>query len=103
MDSGLKGYSLDRNNLCNPNALSGLSPYLHFGQISSQRCAFEARKRRNSHPQELDAFLEELIVRRELADNYCFYEPCYDSIKGAWAQIVLELFQKGAIGECTDC
>jgi len=47
----LKGYSVDRNNPCNPNALSGLSPYLHFGQISAQRCAFEARKLRNSHPQ----------------------------------------------------
>ncbi|KAK7367820.1 hypothetical protein VNO80_09838 [Phaseolus coccineus] len=80
----LKGYSLDRNNPCKPNALSGLSPYLHFGQISAQRCALEARKRRNSHPQAIDAFLEELIVRRELADNYCFYEPHYDSIKGAW-------------------
>ncbi|KAG4403895.1 hypothetical protein GLYMA_01G212300v4 [Glycine max] len=33
----------------------------------------------------IDAFLEELIVRRELADNYCFYQPHYDSLKGAWA------------------
>jgi deoxyribodipyrimidine photo-lyase len=31
-----------------------------------------------------DAFLEELIVRRELADNFCFYQPNYDSIHGAW-------------------
>uniref|UniRef100_A0A0R0LET7 Deoxyribodipyrimidine photo-lyase n=1 Tax=Glycine max TaxID=3847 RepID=A0A0R0LET7_SOYBN len=78
-------YSLDRNNPCDPNALSGLSPYLHFGQISAQRCALEAGKQQNSHPQAIDAFLEELIVRRELADNYCFYQPHYDSLKGAWA------------------
>lgn len=32
----------------------------------------------------VDTFLEELIVRRELADNYCFYQPHYDSLKGAW-------------------
>lgn len=32
----------------------------------------------------VDAFLEELIVRRELADNFCFYQPHYDSLKGAW-------------------
>ncbi|XP_061357862.1 deoxyribodipyrimidine photo-lyase isoform X2 [Gastrolobium bilobum] len=80
----LKNYSLDRNNPCKPTALSGLSPYLHFGQISSQRCALEARKLRTSHPQAIDAFLEELIVRRELADNFCFYEPHYDSLQGAW-------------------
>lgn len=32
----------------------------------------------------VDVFLEELIVRRELADNFCFYQPQYDSLKGAW-------------------
>ncbi|MCI28720.1 CPD photolyase, partial [Trifolium medium] len=39
----LGSYSTDRNNPCKPAALSGLSPYLHFGQISAQRCALEAR------------------------------------------------------------
>jgi deoxyribodipyrimidine photolyase len=47
----LRSYSTDRNNPCKPTALSGLSPYLHFGQISAQRCALEARKLRNSYPQ----------------------------------------------------
>lgn len=32
----------------------------------------------------VDAFLEEMIIRRELADNFCFYQPHYDSIHGAW-------------------
>lgn len=32
----------------------------------------------------VDVFLEELIVRRELADNFCFYQPHYDSLEGAW-------------------
>ncbi|RYR20536.1 hypothetical protein Ahy_B03g065708 isoform J [Arachis hypogaea] len=32
----------------------------------------------------IDAFLEELIVRRELADNFCFYQLHYDSLQGAW-------------------
>lgn len=36
------------------------------------------------HPQPaVDGFLEELIIRRELADNFCFYEPNYDNIKCA--------------------
>uniref|UniRef100_M4DJU8 Deoxyribodipyrimidine photo-lyase n=1 Tax=Brassica campestris TaxID=3711 RepID=M4DJU8_BRACM len=33
----LRNYSTDRNNPVKPKALSGLSPYLHFGQISAQR------------------------------------------------------------------
>lgn len=40
----LKNYASDRNNPLKPKALSGLSPYLHFGQISAQRCALEAQK-----------------------------------------------------------
>ncbi|KAE9458973.1 hypothetical protein C3L33_09137, partial [Rhododendron williamsianum] len=86
----LKGYSSDRNNPLKPKALSGLSPYLHFGQISAQRCATEARKVRTFALRfvvsklAVDVFLEELIVRRELADNFCFYQPQYDSLKGAW-------------------
>ncbi|KAL3834873.1 hypothetical protein ACJIZ3_009609 [Penstemon smallii] len=80
----LKNYSSDRNNPLKPKGLSGLSPYLHFGQISAQRCALEARKVRNIYPQAVDVFLEELIVRRELADNFCFYQPHYDSLQGAW-------------------
>ncbi|KAG9445395.1 hypothetical protein H6P81_016735 [Aristolochia fimbriata] len=80
----LRHYSTDRNNPLKPKALSGLSPYLHFGQISTQRCALEARNFRKTHPQSVDAFLEEMIVRRELADNFCFYQPQYDSLQGAW-------------------
>ncbi|WJZ82371.1 hypothetical protein VitviT2T_002137 [Vitis vinifera] len=80
----LKNYSTDRNNPLKPGALSGLSPYLHFGQISAQRCALEAKKNRKNCPQAVDVFLEELIVRRELADNFCFYQPRYNSLQGAW-------------------
>lgn len=47
----LKNYSVDRNDPSKPSGLSGLSPYLHFGQLSAQRCALEARKLRNSFPQ----------------------------------------------------
>jgi deoxyribodipyrimidine photo-lyase len=69
---------------------SDLSPYLHFGQVSAQRVALEVsassacRKARS-------AFLEELIVRRELADNYCLYTADYDrtSAFAPWAQRTL--------------
>ncbi len=68
-------------------ALSGLSPYLHFGMLSSQRAVLETldRSRRATAsgmaiPAEArEVFLEELVVRRELADNFCLHEPAYDS------------------------
>lgn len=72
------------------HVLSGLSPYLHFGQISAQRVAHEV-ERGGIALADREAFLEELIVRRELSDNYCFYQPHYDSIDGAreWARETL--------------
>lgn len=87
----LKNYASDRNDPSKPSGLSGLSPYLHYGQISPQRCALEGQKYRKSHTKDIDAFLEELIVRRELAENFCFYQPNYDNLKGAyeWARKTL--------------
>jgi deoxyribodipyrimidine photo-lyase len=72
-------------------AVSRLSPYLHFGQIAAQRVALEVSKARASAGAK-EAFLEELIVRRELADNFCYYNPDYDRIEGfpGWAQKSLQ-------------
>eukprot|EP00271_Cylindrocystis_brebissonii_P020399 TRINITY_DN6735_c0_g2_i1.p1 TRINITY_DN6735_c0_g2~~TRINITY_DN6735_c0_g2_i1.p1 ORF type:complete len:573 (-),score=116.16 TRINITY_DN6735_c0_g2_i1:73-1791(-) len=80
----LKAYSNARNDPGQVGVLSGLSPWLHYGHISQQRCALEARKKRKEAPQSVDAFLEELVVRSCLAENYCYYQPKYDSVEGAW-------------------
>lgn len=66
---------------------SDLSPYLHFGQVSAQKVALGVRRQAWDTPSG-QTFLEELIVRRELSDNYCLYNPRYDSFEGfpAWAQ-----------------
>jgi len=39
-----------------------------------------------------DSFIEEMIVRRELAENYCFYNKNYDNIQGFpdWARKTLK-------------
>jgi deoxyribodipyrimidine photo-lyase len=66
----LKHFAADRNDP-NKNALSGLSPYLHFGQIGAQRCAI-AVKLSGGHHEGVQSFLEESIVRRELSDNFCW-------------------------------
>ena len=83
----LDTYHEDRNDPTK-NGVSGLSPYLHFGQLSAQRVALEVSKAYDTNKDARDAFLEELVVRRELADNYCFYNQNYDNVAGAhaWAQ-----------------
>jgi deoxyribodipyrimidine photo-lyase len=52
------------------NATSGLSPYLHFGHISSLEVALAVQDYAREHKLLPDEFLEELIVRRELAFNF---------------------------------
>lgn len=95
------------------DAQSNLSPYLHYGMISPQRIVLETLAHTGYHIQDVldekknkakidlegplglidhvGAFLEELIVRRELADNFCLYNPDYDSHTcfPAWAKETL--------------
>lgn len=82
-----------RNDPNKPAALSGLSPYLHFGQLASQRAVLEAQKLRGKNPKAVDSFIEEIVVRKELSDNFCLHNPNYDSIKGAsdWAKETLQV------------
>lgn len=86
----LNGYNVKRNDPTLDHQ-SHLSPYLHFGNISAQRCALDAQEAFWSD-EDIDAFLEELIIRRELSDNYCFYNENYDSVEGAhdWAKKTID-------------
>jgi len=83
-----------RNDPVKSRALSGLSPWLHFGQISGQRCALDAKKASTaSTAKAYEGFFEELVVRRELSDNFCYYSPNYDKIQGQkydWAKDTLK-------------
>jgi len=90
----IKDYSKDRNFPEKP-ALSNLSPFLHFGQISAQRIAIDI-KSKIKDPEIYKSFLEELIVRKELSDNYCFYNKNYDKFEGFpdWAQKTLNEHRK---------
>lgn len=86
----LQLYDRQRND---PNvaAQSGLSPYLHFGQLAPQRAALSVSSAAVEQGAK-DVFLEEIIVRRELSDNFCLYEPYYDSFAGfhSWARKTLD-------------
>ena len=109
----MSSYAKNRNDP-SLDSQSGLSPYLHFGQISSLRVALNLRETAlkigddlhllssskmpqpedysNNSLQGINALIEELIVRKELSDNFCYYNENYDSIKSApsWAIKSLE-------------
>lgn len=114
ISSNLASYYLDRNDPTK-QVQSGLSPYLHFGHISSLRVALRMQQEllqigevphllysskipkseeKSPHVKlSIDALLEEMIVRKELADNFCFYNDDYDNINGAphWARESLKV------------
>jgi deoxyribodipyrimidine photo-lyase len=78
IEDKLDNYPEHKNDPTN-QCVSNLSPYLHFGQISPLYIALEIRK---SDSPSVDSYLEELIVRRELAINFVFYNKNYDSFDG---------------------
>ena len=74
---------------------SGLSPYLHFGQISPLEIALRVQAA-DAPRVATDAFLEQLIVRRELSLNACWFNPGYDRYDTlpAWALKTLDRHRK---------
>ena len=89
---------------------SNLSPYLHYGQISSLRVALEVLNHVKKDPllfkearlssagetpsneDGMNALFEEMIVRKELSDNFCFYAKSYTTFSSvpAWANNTLQ-------------
>jgi deoxyribodipyrimidine photo-lyase len=89
IEQRLAGYAARRNKPELPGT-SHLSPWLHFGHIGPRTVALAARDA-GGPAADRDAFLEEFIVRRELAVNFVRYNPRYDSLACAepWAQRTL--------------
>jgi deoxyribodipyrimidine photo-lyase len=69
LDDRLRRYARESSQP-SKHATSNLSPYLHFGQISALEVALAVREYAAEHKLMADEFLEELIVRRELAFNF---------------------------------
>jgi deoxyribodipyrimidine photo-lyase len=78
----------ERRNDPNAGVVSDLSPYLHFGQISPLYIALRVRE---ASGQGKEAYLEELIVRRELSFNFVHYCGKYDDFESLppWAKRTL--------------
>ncbi|XP_053185587.1 CPD photolyase isoform X1 [Scomber japonicus] len=91
IDVRLKMFDTKRNDP-NAPALSQLSPWIRFGHLSAHRVTLQVQQGGKSTGQPVASFIEELVVRRELTDNFCFYNKKYDSIEGAyeWAQKTLK-------------
>jgi len=104
--NGIKNYGEARNNP-GEEGQSNLSPYLTFGHISSRYCVWSLLEKYNLSRESIfsknknnagnessptlegsvAAFVEELIIRRELAENFCYYNKNYDNLESisSWA------------------
>ncbi|MBC9785643.1 deoxyribodipyrimidine photo-lyase [Heliobacterium chlorum] len=79
----------ERRNDPSLDYVSSLSPYLHFGQISPLYMAFRVQE--SNITASVDAYMEELIVRRELSINFVHYNLRYDEFTALpeWARQTL--------------
>ncbi|SPE32609.1 Deoxyribodipyrimidine photo-lyase type II [Candidatus Sulfopaludibacter sp. SbA6] len=90
LEDRLHRYSRDKNEP-SAHATSDLSPYLHAGYISPLEVALAVRDYVREHKLMADEFLEELLVRRELAFNFARYAKRLDSLEELpeWARATL--------------
>ena len=96
----LPSYAQQRNNPAAfdaKGAQSGMSPYLHYGHISPIEIAIALQEQRISTQitvmeQSIHDFLEELIIRRELAINFVYYHQYYDTYDSIpqWAKTTID-------------
>ncbi len=86
----LDGFADVRNEPANQRT-SLMSAYLHFGNISPLELALAVKNLKGAPQKDRDSYIEELIVRRELSMNYCYYVPDYDSYEALpqWARKTL--------------
>ena len=84
LSARLSRYHEDRNDPAR-RGTSELSAFLHFGHLGPRRVALAVRRAKAPRAAK-EAFLEELIVRRELAVNFVTRNPDYDRFAGgpAW-------------------
>ncbi len=88
LEHKLRRYANGRNEP-SENATSHMSPYLHFGQISALEIALRVGAYAQEHKLIADEYLEELIVRRELAFNYARFVDDPGDLKNLpeWCQL----------------
>lgn len=90
LKQGLGDYDANRNQP-QTDYVSHMSKYLHFGHVSPTWLALQAREA-SAKRDNIESFVEELVVRRELSMNFVFYNNDYDSYSNlpGWARKTLE-------------
>ena len=85
------GTYVENRNQPQTDDVSHMSKYLHYGHISPVYVALRIQDA-NPPQEDLDSYLEELIVRRELSMNFCHYTPDYDKFSNLpdWAKETLK-------------
>lgn len=88
LKNGYDDYDENRNQPHVEN-VSHMSPYLHFGQISPLWLFDQMKSKKGTNK---ESYVEELVVRRELAINFVWFNKNYDSLTSIpeWAQETLE-------------
>jgi photolyase PhrII len=89
LDEGLPRYADERADP-NADATSGLSPYLHFGNISPREVLFHTREAGPHH--QFARFKDEILTWRELAFNFTHFNPRHRTAEAipAWARAELD-------------
>jgi deoxyribodipyrimidine photo-lyase len=78
LDEHLDGYDGNRNQI-QTNAVSHMSKYLHFGQVSPVWLVRQIQAA-DAPSSDVESYVEEVVVRRELAMNHVQFRPdTYDS------------------------
>jgi len=95
LEHKLRRYATGRNEP-SEKATSDMSPYLHFGQISALEIALRVSAYAKDHKLIADEYLEELIVRRELAFNYARFVDDPGDLKNLpdWCQLNMQKHAK---------
>lgn len=83
---------MEHRNQPQTNDVSHMSKYLHFGQISPVWLALEVQKQKKASRTNVYTFMDELLVRRELAINWVEFTENYDAYESlpAWARTTLD-------------
>jgi deoxyribodipyrimidine photo-lyase len=101
LEKNLRRYARERNQPA-AHATSRMSPYLHFGRISSLEIALAVQAYAREHRLIAEEYLEELIVRRELAFNFARHAANPASLCNLpeWARATLLKHAKDARTPC---
>jgi hypothetical protein len=100
-DRRLGRYGKERNDATRRDAVSRLSPYLHYGMVSPLRIAREAQA---TGGEGAAKFLDELLVWREMAHVWCFHAAEIETLDALpdWARATLDAHRDDAREEVFD-